>query len=170
MGAVFVLFIKQFWFVFVVFITFMSMKRQIVIFLLIFFSGFLQESQAQYDPILKEGATWLVGRNIVDGTIFPSYYILCGDTTLNGSDYKIYNLLGFLNDLKPKYFLREDGAKLFLFDTEIEEEVLLQDLDAQLGSQWPGDFVFILDTIFFKEYNNVSRKVLSYQKENFSNF
>ena len=106
---------------------------------------------AQYLPILEDDKQWVINRSVADLDNNITL-VVSGDSVLNGVHYTVIG-----NEL-----LREEGAKVYVYDNFFQAEKVLYDFSLSVGDIAYNDleeeirlYVVCVDTI---EVNGVSRK------------
>ncbi|MBR6938697.1 MAG: hypothetical protein IKH63_14145, partial [Prevotella sp.] len=109
----------------------------------------------QYLPVLEEGKQWVVNRSVTDINNNITFEA-SGDSVLNGVHYTVIG-----NEL-----LREEGAKVYVYDNFYQGEKVLYDFSLSVGDVAYSDLeeeirlhVVCVDTI---EVNGISRKRIGF--------
>ena len=109
----------------------------------------------QYLPVLEEGKQWVVNRSVTDINNNITFEA-SGDSVLNGVHYTV---IGY-------ELLREEGAKVYVYDNFYQGEKVLYDFSLSVGDVAYSDLeeeirlhVVCVDTI---EVNGISRKRIGF--------
>ena len=88
-------------------------------------------AQTDYAPLLEEGKTWhYTYHNWATGKTYTFTDKLSGDSVVNGVTYMKYVSH---DQSEPARLLREDGGKVYMYDTRKEAETLLYDFTLSVG-------------------------------------
>jgi hypothetical protein len=88
-------------------------------------------AQADYAPLLEEGKTWhYTYHNWATGKTYTFTEKLSGDSIVNGVTYMKYVSH---DESAADVLLREDGGKVYMYDTRKEAETLLYDFTLSVG-------------------------------------
>ena len=88
-------------------------------------------AQADYAPLLEEGKTWhYTDYNWATGKTYTFTEKLSGDSIVNGVTYMKYVSH---DQSAPDVLLREDGGKVYKYDSQKQAETLLYDFTMSVG-------------------------------------
>ena len=130
------------------------MKRTLlfIVCVLTSFSLFAQEEPNEYFPFVKEGKRWHVVRSDFDsGCHFETYVLMNEEIVKNGKTYmKMYRTEDILSVVYDAGLFREEGCKVYYYDSDMQKEYLMFDFSLKEG-----------DT--YETYSSDEQKMMTYK-------